>query len=118
MSKKLLLETGKWLLIALFMASNMMFYLLNGTKLNLIIAILMFLESIYEFFRSLSGKKLGLGIKLYLFTFFLLAILSLFIGVRSLLADNIKSAVASLLLIGGDVALILFSVHRTTHPIR
>ncbi len=118
MNKELIKNIGKWILIALFMVSNFVFYLLNGTKINLILAILMLLESIYEFFRSLSGKRLKLGLKLYLFTFFLLALLSLFVGIRALLADNIKSALASLLLIGGDIALILYSVHRMTHPIR
>lgn len=118
MNKKHLINTGKWVLIALFMASNLLFYLLNGTKLNLILAILVFFYSVYEFFLSLSGRKLGLGLKLYLFSFYLLAVLSLFMGVRSILADNIKSALASLLLIGGDTALILYSVHRMTHPLR
>lgn len=118
MYKKYLIITGKWILIALFMSSNLFFYLLNGTKLNLILAILVFFHSIYEFFQSLSGKKLGLGIKLYLFSFYLLAILSLFIGVRSFLADNFKSVLASLILIGGDTALILYTVHRMTHSNR
>ncbi len=118
MDKKLLINVSKWVLMALFMAVNFMFYLLNGTMLNLILAILVALYSAYEFFYSLSGKKLGLGLKLYLFSFYLLAVLSLFISVRSFLAENIKSALASLLLIGGDTALILYSVHRMTHPIR
>ncbi len=118
MNKKRMITIGKWILMALFMAINFLFYLLNDTELNLILAILLLLYSVYEFFLALSGKKLGLGLKLYLLSFYLLAAVSLFVGVRSILTDNMKIALVSLLLIGGDIALILYSVHKMTHPIR
>ncbi len=118
MDKKLMINTGKWVLMVLFMAVNITFYLLNGTRLNLILATLVSLYSVFDFFYSLSGKKMGSGLKLYLFSFYLLAILSLFIAIRSILAGNIRSALASLLLIGGDIAVILYFVHRRTHSIR
>lgn len=118
MDRKRLITIGKWILMALLMASNYMFYLINETMLNLILAILVLAYSVLEFFLSLPRKGLNLGIKLYLFTFYLLAALSLIIGVRSLLTDNIKVVLVSLLLICGDTALILYSVHRLTHPVR
>lgn len=118
MDRKRLMTIGKWILMALLMASNVMFYLINDTMLNLVLAILVFAYSILEFFLSLPRKGLNLGIKLYLFSFYLLAVLSLVISVRSLLTDNLKVVLVSLLLVCGDTALILYSVHRMTHPIR
>ncbi len=116
MNQKKLLTIGKWVLMGILAASNFMFYIVNDTKLNIILAILIVAYSIIEFFLALSGKNLNLGFKLYLFTFYLLAVLSLFLSVRSLLSDNIKSALISLLLIAGDTALILYSIRKLTRP--
>ncbi len=118
MDKKRLMVIGKWMIMALLIAFNIMFYLINNTMLNLVLGILVIAYSILEFFLSLPRKGLNLGIRLYLFSFYMLAVLSLIICVRSLLTDNLKSVLVSLLLICGDTALILYSVHRLTHPVR
>jgi hypothetical protein len=115
MNQKRLLQIGKWIIMGILTAGNFMFYIINDDKVNLLMAFLIFVFSVYEFFTALSGKKINLAFKMYLFTFYLLAVLSLFLCVRGFLTDNFKSAVISLILVAGDTALILYSVHRATH---
>ncbi len=115
MKQKSLLQVGKWVIMAMLLAGNFMFYIINEDKLNLIMSVLIFLFSVYEFFTALSAKKMNLAFKMYLFTFYLLAVLSLFLSVRGFLTDNFKSAMISLLLIAGDTALILYSIYKVNH---
>jgi hypothetical protein len=96
-------------------AGNYMFYIVNDDKVNLYMAVLIFVFSVYEFLTALSGKKLNLAFKMYLFAFYLLAVLSLLLCVRGFLTDNFRSSLISLFLVAGDTALILYSVHRATH---
>lgn len=116
MDRGRLLTAGKWVLMALLTASNFLFYLVNDDKINLVLAIAILLYSVYEFFRTLSGKKVRFAIRIYLFSFYLLAVLSLLMGIRNLLSDNFKAAAACLLFIGGDTAMIIYVLHKTKHP--
>lgn len=116
MNKKWLIIAVKWTAMGLLTFSNFFFYLVNGETINLILTIVILCYSAYEFFHALSEKKISMGIRVYLFSFYLLAVLSLFLGVRSLLSDRFTSAVTSLLFIGGDVALILYILHRICQP--
>lgn len=118
MDKRKLLTAGKWVIIALLMASNFLFYLINDDQINLILAIAILAYSVYEFFRTLSERNIRFVIRIYLFSFYLLAVLSLFLGVRSLLTDRFGAAVLSLLFIGGDTAMILYVLHRLNPPSR
>ena len=115
MKQKSLLQTGKWIIMTVLLAGNFMFYIVNEDKINLVMAVLIFGFSVYEFFAALSGKKISLVFKMYLFTFYLLAVLSLFLSVRGFLTDNYKSALISLLLVAGDAGLILYSIYKVTH---
>lgn len=116
MNKKWLMIAAKWAAMGLLTASNFFFYLVNGEMLNLILTVVILGYSAYEFFHVLSEKKIHMGIRVYLFSFYLLAVLSLFLGVRSLLSDKFGNAVISLLFIGGDIALILYIIHKVCQP--
>lgn len=118
MNKKLLLTIGKWIAMAILLASNYMFYMVNDTTINLALTLIIILYSFYEFFLALSGKNLKLGLKFYLFSFYMFAVLSLIISVRSLLADEFTSALTSLIIMAGDAALIIYTLYRMTHPER
>lgn len=115
MDRKRLFEIGKWIIMGLLMASNFVFYLINDTELNLVMSVLVLLYSSYEFFQVLRRLKLNFGIMLYLYTFYLFALLSLFLGTRSFILGNLQFALVSLLLIGGDTALILYTIHKMSH---
>jgi len=112
MNKSKLIFIGKWFVMGILLAFNFLSYLVNGTVINIILAIVIFAYSAYEFLKAISTKKLNLGIKLYLFSFYLFAVISLLMGIRSLMTGNITSLLTSLLLIGGDIALILFTLHK------
>lgn len=115
MERKRMILIGKWIIMGLLMASNFVFYMLNNTMLNLVMSVVVLFYSAYDFFIGLRVKKLNFGIKLYLFTFYLFAVLSLFLGTRSFINGNLKFALISLLLIAGDTALILYTIHKMTH---
>ncbi|MHB8128176.1 MAG: hypothetical protein ACYDEX_04185 [Mobilitalea sp.] len=112
MDKNKLIFIGKWFVMGMLFALNFLSYLVNGATLNIILTIVIFAYSAYEFFKAISTKTFNLGIKLYLFGFYLFAVISLLMGIRSLLTDNITSFLTSLLFIAGDVALILFTLHK------
>ncbi|HKL98783.1 MAG TPA: hypothetical protein VJZ06_02595 [Mobilitalea sp.] len=115
MNNKRLVVIGKWIVMGLLLTSNFTFYIINDDKLNLILAIAILVYATIEFFVALSGKNLNIGIKLYLFTFYLMAALFIFAGVRSFLAGQMKSALACFVLVSGDIGLILFTLHKLTH---
>jgi hypothetical protein len=112
MDKYKLIFIGKWMVMGALFSFNFLSYLVNGSALNMILTILIFAYSTYEFYHAISIKKLNLGIKLYLFSFYLFAVISLLMGVRSLLNDNLTAFLTNLLFIGGDVALILFTLYK------
>jgi hypothetical protein len=116
MDRSRLLSAGKWVIIGLLMASNFLFYLVNDDNINLILAIAILAYSVYEFFRTMSLNNIRFAIRIYLFSFYLLAVLSLFLGVRSLLSDKFEAAAVSLLFIGGDAAMILYIMHKAKSP--
>ncbi len=111
-NKNKLIFIGKWVVIGILASFNFIAYLMNDTYLNLILAIVVFLYSIYEFFQALSMHKIHLGIKMYLFTFYLFGVTSLLMGLRSFLAGNVNYLIMSFLFIAGDVALILYTLHK------
>lgn len=115
MNKKLLLNIGKWAIMGLLIASNFFFYIVNESKLNLILSIVILAYSFIEFFIALSGRNLKLGIKLYLVTFYMMAVVMLFMSVRSFLYSEFASAGTSLLIMAGDIALILYTLYRLAH---
>ncbi|MBH1942255.1 hypothetical protein I5677_15245 [Mobilitalea sibirica] len=112
MDKKRLYTIGKWSAVILLISGNFISYRLNNTPLNLVLALLVFAYSIYEFFLFLKVKKLNTAIKLYLFTFYLFAVLTLLTGLQSLLVDNFQATIICALLVVGDIILILFTIHR------
>lgn len=115
MNKKLLLTIGKWAAMGILMASNFFFYIINETKLNLILSIIILGYSFFEFLMALSGKNLKLGIKMYLITFYMMAILMLFMSVRSFLSNELVSVATSVIIMAGDIALIVYTTYRLTH---
>lgn len=115
MDKKKLILIGKWVAMALLASINFLFYSVNGTMINIILTMVIFVYSIYEFFHALSEKKLHLGIKMYLFTFYLFAVISLFLGVQNLMVGNLSAFLISWAFIGGDIALILYTLHKTSN---
>ena len=58
MNKSLLLQIGKWLLIALF-TQSIFFYLINETSINLIVLLLVIVYSAYEFYQIISKHKVN-----------------------------------------------------------
>lgn len=115
MDKKQLIFIGKWIAMMMLASFNFLSYLMNGTILNIIMVILIFVYSIYEFFNSLRGRKLHFGIKIYLFTYYLFAVTMLFLGIRSLMIGNVNSFLINLILIAGDVILIFYTLHKLDH---
>lgn len=111
-NKKMLITVGKWAAIIILTGINFLFYTLNKSQLNLILTFAILGYSLYEFFSLLSGRKLHLGIKLYLFTFYLFAVITLFAGLQSLLKDNFRTAFICLALIIGDILLIRYSINK------
>lgn len=111
-NKKTLIPTGKWAAIIILTGINYLFYNVNKSQINLILTYAIIGYSIYEFFSFLADRKLQLGIKLYLFTFYLLAVITLFAGLQGLLKDNFKTAIICLVLIVGDFLLIRYSVKK------
>lgn len=110
--KKVLITAGKWTAIIILAGINFLFYIVNKSQLNLILTFVILGYSLYEFFSILSGRKLHLGIKLYLLTFYLFAVTTLFIGIQSFLKDNFRSAIICLALILGDILLIWYSINK------
>lgn len=115
---KTVISSAKWAAIGLLMAFNFFFYLLNEDKTNLVLAVVIIFYSFYEFFHSIKGRQIKNGMKLYLFTFYTLAVLSLFMGVRNFVVGNTSSTIIGFILMAGDIALIVYTVYRLTHPER
>lgn len=112
MDKKILLMISKWAAIFLLASFNFISYLTNKTLLNLILVVVIFLYSVYEFFQILSSHKLHLGIKMYLFSFYLFAVISFVMGLRSFANGSFNPFFMSLLFIGGDIVLIKYTIHK------
>lgn len=110
--KKMLITAGKWAAIIILTGINFFFYNLNKSQLNLILTFAILGYSLYEFFSLLSGRKLHLGIKLYLLTFYLFAVITLFAGIQSLIRDNFRTSFICLALIIGDILLIRYSINK------
>lgn len=116
MNKKLVISIGKWVAMGILMSLNFFFYMINDEKMNLILAVAIILYSFYEFFYSISKIKVKLGFKLYLFTFYTLALLSLFMSIKSFLNSNYMSAGTGFVLMLGDAALLVYTTYRLSHP--
>ncbi|HWT27312.1 MAG TPA: hypothetical protein VN131_05180 [Mobilitalea sp.] len=112
MDKNKFITIGKWAAMIALVSGNFLSYSVSGSNLNLILAALIFAYSIYEFFHALSGRSLHIGIKMYLFTFYLFGVVSLFAGLQSFLAGHFNSTLISFTFIAGDVVLILYSLHK------
>lgn len=115
MTKEHLINTGKWFAFLIFIASNFFFFMLNNSYLNLGLAILVALYSIYELFRQMTGEYMNQGFKIYILTFYLFAILCIALGVRSFLFGITRSVIISVILIIGNAALIIYSIHKMKH---
>lgn len=113
MNNKALLTIGKWFLIALLASFNFMSYMINETRINIILVIVILVYGIYEFFNTLSGKNLNLNFKIYLFFFYLLSNISLFLGLRALMSDQFKLVIMCFLFLIGDILLILYMLHKS-----
>ena len=114
MKNKTLMSVGKWFLIAILASGNFMAYMINGTRINLILVIVIILYGMYEFFNSLSRKNLNLNFKLYLFFFYTLSNISLLLGLRALMSDQFQTFITCLLFLIGDIVLILYMLHKIT----
>lgn len=112
MNKKQILTAGKWAAMIFLTGINFLFYSVNKSNLNLLLTFFILGYSVYEFFIFLSNKKLHIGIKMYLFTFFLFAVISLLMGMQSLLKDNFSTVFICLALIVGDIVLIHYSIKK------
>lgn len=112
MNNKILINIGKWLLLAILSSANFFAYMINDTKINIILVIAILFYGVYEFFNILSKKKLNLNFKLYLFFFYLLANISLFLGLRALISDQFQLAITCLLFLIGDILLIIYILHK------
>ena len=115
MDNKKLIITGKWLLIGILAASNFISYAVNKTVINIVLVIAVLLYGAYEFFSSLSKKSLSLNFKLYLFFFYLLANISLFLGLRALILDQFQLPITCFLFLTGDIILILYMLYKDKH---
>lgn len=114
MKNKTLMAVSKWFLIAILASGNFLAYMINGTTINLILVIVIIVYGMYEFFISLSGNNLNLNFKLYLFFFYTLSNISLLLGLRALLSDQFQTVIICLLFLIGDIALILYMLHKIT----
>lgn len=112
MSKKQIIIIIKWIVMGLLVAFNFLSYLANGTMINMAMAILVIIYSVNDFLHVLSGLKLQKGMKLYLITFYLFAVISLFVGINSLLTGNQNSLLSSIFFMASDIALILYTLHK------
>lgn len=117
MDKKKVINIIKWLAMALLLAGNFFFYRLNGEKINLIMAILVLVYSGFEFFCILTKNKFSIGVKLYLFVFYLFAAIALLTGVTNFMTGNYSILVVMLFIMGGDIALIIYSMHKLSQPL-
>jgi hypothetical protein len=115
MNNKVLITIGKWFLLVILVFGNFMSYMINDTRLNIILVIAILIYGVYEFFKGLSDKNLNLHFKLYLFFFYLLSNISLLLGLRALLSDQFQLAITCLLLFIGDILLILYMLHKSSH---
>ncbi len=114
MKNKALMTIGKWFIIAILASGNFMSYIINDTRINIILVIVIIVYGIYEFFNSLSGKNLNLNFKLYLFFFYMLSNISLLLGLRALMSDQFQMVIICLLFLIGDIVLILYMLHKST----
>lgn len=114
MKNKTLITIGKWSLLIVLVLGNFMSYMINETRLNIILVIAVLFYGAYEFLRALTGKNLNLHFKLYLFFFYMLSNISLLLGLRALLSDKFQLAITSFLFFIGDIFLILYMIHRST----
>ncbi|NLO08625.1 MAG: hypothetical protein GX129_01995 [Clostridiales bacterium] len=114
MNKRTLITIGKWFLLAILASGNFMAYMINETRINIILVIVILVYGTYEFFNSLSGKNLNLNFKLYLFFFYMLSNISLILGLRALMSDQFQMVIMCLLFLIGDIILILYMLHKST----
>lgn len=112
MNKSLLLQIGKWLLIALFTSINFFFYLINETSINLIVLLLVIVYSAYEFYQIISKHKVNKLILPPLYIVFFFIIITILFLVQNFILANYKNLLINMVQIIVYIILIIYLIRR------